>query len=57
MFGFKVSTLYIARIKRKWRLDIREHYNMSKNEKSKIPKCSIEKKEAILVALKYFKMI
>lgn len=57
MFGFKVSTLYIAQIMRKWRLDIREYYNMSKNEKLKIPKCPIEKEEAILEALKYFKMI
>lgn len=26
-FGFKVSTLYIAQVKRKYGLDIREHYN------------------------------
>ena len=56
-FGFKVSTLYIAQVKRKWGLDVREHYNMSKNEKQKIPKCPIEKEEAILEALKHFKMI
>lgn len=56
-FGFKVSTLYIAQVKRKWGLDVREHYNMSKNEKQKIPKCPIEKEEAILDALKHFKMI
>ena len=56
-FGFKVSTLYIAQVKRKWGLDVREHYNMSKNEKQKIPKCPIEKEEAILDALKHFKMV
>ena len=56
-FGFKVSTLYIAQVKRKCGLDVREHYNMSKNEKQKIPKCPIEKEEAIFDALKYFKMI
>ena len=56
-FGFKVSTLYIAQVKRKWGLDVREHYNMSKNEKQKIPKCPIEKEEAILDALKYFKIL
>ena len=56
-FGFKVSTLYIAQVKRKWGLDVREHYNMSKSEKQKIPKCPIEKEEAILDVLKYFKMI
>jgi len=30
---------------------------MSKNEKQKIPKCPIEKEEAILDALRHFKMI
>ena len=56
-YGFKVSTLYIAQVKRKYGLDVREHYNMSKNEKQKIPQCPIEKEEAILDALKYFHMI
>ena len=56
-FGFKVSTLYIAQVKRKWGLDVREHYNMSKNEKQKVSQCPIEKEEAIMDALKYFKMI
>ena len=56
-FGFKVSTLYIAQVKRKYGLEVREHYNMSKNEKQVIPQCPIEKEEAIFDALKYFKMI
>ena len=56
-FGFKVSTLYIAQVKRKYGLDIREHYNISNNESRKIPQCPIEKEEAIFDALKYFKMI
>ncbi len=56
-FGFKVSTLYIAQVKKKHGLEVREHYNMSKNEKQKIPKCPIEKEEVILDALKNFKMI
>ena len=56
-FGFKVSTLYIAQVKRKYGLDVSEHYNISKNEKQKIPQCPIEKEEAILDAFKYFKMI
>ena len=56
-FGFKVSTLYIAQVKKKHGLEVREHYNMSKNEKQKIPKCPIEKEEVILDALKHFKMI
>ena len=56
-FGFKVSTLYIAQVKKKHGLEIREHYNISKNENQKVPQCPIEKEEAILDALKYFKMI
>lgn len=56
-FGFKVSTLYVAQVKRKYGLDIREHYNISNNESQKIPQCSIEKEEVILDALKYFKII
>ena len=56
-FGFKVSTLYIAQVKKKHGLEIREHYNISKNENQEVPQCPIEKEEAILDALKYFKMI
>jgi len=56
-FGFKVSTLYIAQVKKKHGLEVREHYNISKNEKQKVPQCSIEKEEAILDALKHFKML
>ena len=56
-YDFKVSTLYIAQVKRKYGLDVREHYNMSKNGKQKIAQCPIEKEEAILAALKHFKMI
>ena len=56
-FGFKVSTLYIAQVKKKQGLEIREYYNISKNESQKVPQCSIEKEEAILDALKHFKML
>lgn len=56
-FWFKVSTLYIAQVKRKYGLDFREHYNISNNESRKIQQCPIEKEEAIFDALKYFKMI
>ena len=55
-FGFKVSTLYIAQVKKKHGLEVREHYNISKNENRKVTQCSIEKEEAILDALKCFKM-
>ena len=56
-FGFKVSTLYIAQVKKKHGLEVREHYNIPKNENRKVPQCSIENEEAILDALKCFKMI
>ena len=56
-FGFKVSTLYIAQVKRKFGLEVREHYNISRNENQKVPQCPIEKEEAILDALKYYKKI
>lgn len=52
-----MSTLYIAQVKRKHGLDIRGHYNISKNANQKVSQCPIEKEEAILDALKYFKMI
>jgi len=56
-YGFKESTLYIAQVKRKYGLDVREHYNMSKNKKQKVTQCPIEKEEAILDVLKHFKML
>ena len=36
-FQLKVSTLYIAQIKRKCGIELREHYNKSKKEKQIIP--------------------
>lgn len=56
-YGFKVSTLYIAQIKRKCGLELGENYNKSKKENSKVPECPKEKEEAIMDALKHFKMI
>lgn len=56
-FGLKVPTLYIAQIKRKCGIELREHYNKSKKEKQVIPQCTPEKEEAIMDALRHFKMI
>ena len=56
-FDLKVSTLYIAQIKKKCGIIMREHYNKSKKEKQVIPQCTPEKEEAIMDALKHFKMI
>ena len=56
-FDLKVSTLYIAQIKKKCGIVLREHYNKSKKEKQIIPQCTPEKEEAIMDALRHFKMI
>lgn len=56
-FGLKVSTLYISQIKKKCGIELREHYNKSKKEKQIIPQCTPEKEEAIMEALRHFKMI
>lgn len=56
-FNLKVSTLYIAQIKKKCGIVLREHYNKSKKEKQVIPECTPEKEEAIMDALRHFKMI
>ena len=51
-YGFKVSTLYIAQIKRKWGLGVGEHYNKSKKNNPIVPECPKEKEDAIMDALK-----
>lgn len=56
-FELKVPTLYIAQIKRKCGIELREHYNKSKKENQIIPQCTPEKEEAIMDALRHFKMI
>ena len=56
-FDLKVSTLYIAQIKKKCGIVLREHYNKSKKEKQIFPQCTPEKEEAIMDALRHFKMI
>ncbi|VGV92884.1 23S rRNA (uracil-5-)-methyltransferase RumA [Streptococcus pyogenes] len=56
-FGFKVSALYIAQIKKKCGIELRENYNKSKKEKKVIPQCIPEKEDAIMDALRHFKMI
>ena len=56
-FELKVPTLYITQIKRKCGIELREHYNKSKKEKQIIPQCTPETEEAIMDALRHFKMI
>ncbi len=54
-FVFKVSTLYIAQIKKKCEIEMREHYNKSKKDNQAILQCTPEKEEAIIDALRHFK--
>ena len=56
-FDLKVSTLYIAQIKKKCGIVLREHYNKSKKEKQVIPQCTPKKEKIIVEALNHFKMI
>ena len=42
-FDLKVSTLYIAQIKKKCGIVLRENYNKSKKDKQVIPQCTPEK--------------
>ena len=55
--GFKVSSLYIAQIKRKYGIDVGETYNKPDNPKNRVPKCPKEKELAIIEALKAFRML
>lgn len=55
--GMKVSNLYIAQVKAKYGIIERENYNKAKSDDARQPKCPKEKEEAIVEALKAFKMI
>ena len=54
--GLKVSSLYIAQIKRKYGIEMGENYNKPEDPKARVPKCPKEKELAILDALKNFRM-
>ncbi len=55
--GLTVSSLNIAQVKQKCGIIERENYNKEKSKDSRQPKCPKEKEEAIVAALRYFKMI
>ena len=50
--GLKVSSLYIAQIKKKCGLDVGENFNLAKSENARQPKCTPEKEEATIRSLK-----
>ena len=55
--GMKVTNLYIAQVKQKHGIIERQNYNFPKSGDAKQPQCPKEKEDAIVGALKYFKMI
>ena len=55
--GMKVSTLYIAQIKRKYGIELGKAYNKPEKNKNRVPICPKEKELAILDALKAFRML
>ena len=55
--GLTVSSLNIAQVKQKFGIIERENYNKAKSNDSRQPKCTKEKEEAIIKALKHFKML
>ena len=55
--GLKVSSLYIAQIKKKCGLDVGENFNLPKSENARQPQCTPEKEEAIMQAFKHFGIV
>ena len=55
--GLKVSSLYIAQIKKKCGLYVGENFNLAKSENARQPKCTPEKEEAIMQAFKHFGIV
>ena len=55
--GLKVSSLYIAQIKKKCGLDVGENFNLAKSENARQPQCTPEKEDAIMQALRHFGII
>ena len=55
--GLKVSSLYIAQIKKKCGLDVGENFNLSKSDNARQPQCTPEKEDAIMQAFRYFGII
>ena len=55
--GLKVSSLYIAQIKKKCGLDVGENFNLQKSENARQPQCTPEKEDAIIQAFRHFGII
>ena len=55
--GLKVSSLYIAQVKKKCGIETGENHYLPKSEKVKQPHVTPEKEEAIMKAFKHFGVI
>ena len=55
--GLKVSSLYIAQIKKKCGLDVGENFNLTKSENARQPQCTPEKEDAIMQAFRHFGIV
>ena len=55
-YDLKVLSLYVAQIKDKCGLEKRLNYNMGE-DKSRVPKCPLEKEKAIMEAFRHFNMV
>ena len=56
-YGFHVTNLNIAQVKRKHGFDLRENFNKPKSPESRQPGCPEKKVRAIEEALRHFQMI
>ena len=55
-YGLKISSLYISQVKTKCGIIERKNYNKGEG-KSRVPQCPKKKEDAIIDALKHFRMI
>ena len=55
--GLKVSSLYIAQIKKKCGLDVGENFNLPKSENARQPQCTPDKEDAIMQAFSHFGIV
>ena len=53
-FGLKVSSLYIAQVKKKCGIETGENHNLPKSEDARQPQVTPEKEEAIMKAFRHF---
>ena len=56
-YGFKLHSAYIAQVKREMGIEMGENYNLSKSDDYEPREVTLEKREAIIDALKHFNMI